>query len=127
MCWQHLPVTRSQVTEDAETSLARRPRVSSRAAGDAEWYPVSIRGGADGRIRYQHEGIPFDKDLISGLHICIGRSQVEDEVSCGIGARRENGGIVAAFSVNSRALETQLDVLRKCPASSDIRPGTYQI
>src|SRR4051812_20122752 len=97
-------------------SVALRPRAPSRATSDTERYALSVRCGADGRVRRQHEGIPFDKDLIPGLRIRVGRFQVEDEIGCGIGARRENGGVEAAFRVNSRALETQLDVFWKRPA-----------
>ena len=127
LCRHHLPVTRRQIAVDVETSVARRRRVLSCATGDTERYAVSIRGGADGGVRHQHEGVPFDKDLIAGLEIRISRSQVEDYIGRRVGTRRENGGVVAAFRVNSRARETQLDVLRKGPAPSDIWPGIYQI
>src|SRR4051812_39719918 len=103
MCWRRLPVTRGQVTGDVETSGARCPSVSSGATSDTERYAMSVRSGADGGVRCQHEGVTFDKDLITGLHIRIGRSEVEDEIGCGVGAGRENGGIIAAFRVNSRA------------------------
>ena len=85
------------------------------------------RRDAVGRVSHLHEGIPFDKDLIIGLDIRISRFQVEDEIGCGIGARRENSGVIAALRVNSRTRETQLDVLRKWTAPGDIWSGTYQI
>ena len=53
------------------------------------------RRDAVGRVSHLHEGIPFDKDLIIGLDIRISRFQVEDEIGCGIGARRENSGVIA--------------------------------
>src|ERR1044072_5821863 len=100
-------------------SLARRPRAPSRATSDTERDAMRVRRDTVGRVNHLHEGIPFDKDLIAGLDIGINRFQVEDEISCSIGARRENSGVIAALRVNSRTLETQLDVLRKWTAPGD--------
>src|SRR5580765_2907407 len=110
-----------------KTSVARRSRMSSGAAGDAERHAVRIRRGADGRVRRQHKGITFDKNLIAASEVGVGRFQIEDLIGRGVGAGREDGSVIAAFRVNSRARKTQLDVCRKCPAPGDIWSGTYQI
>src|SRR5262245_13671563 len=75
-----------QVTRNVETARTRRAGVGARAAGDAEGDAVGVRGGADGWIGNEYEGISFDKDRISRSRVSIRRFQIEDLIRRGVGA-----------------------------------------
>ena len=123
----HQSVAWRQVAIDIETPVARRPSMPSRTAGDTKLHAASICSSANIKVGFQHERVPFDKDLITALRIRICSFQIEDQIGCGIGARRKDGGVIAAFGVNSRAGETQFDVLGKSPAARNIWSRTYEI
>ena len=99
--WHDEPVAWGQVARDMEATVAGGAGVSSSSTCYPELYAVCVRGCADSRVRFQHERISFDEDLIAALNVGVGRFQIEDEIGGGVGAGGEDCGIVAAFRVDA--------------------------